>query len=113
MFSPSTTGSQKMRSIFWIVCVLFTAQTSAQGNKGGVQFPPCSSFQGAQYYGCWDITPPGPVGSSNYYSVVITSNNQNTQYYPGWIGSGDLYSDSITPANCTIACRAHGYKFSA
>ena len=102
-----------MRRMSWAVCLVLAAQVYAQGSVGGVQYPPCNAAIGqtAQYYGCWDITP--FPGASSFYNVSITGTKTSNQYYPGWVSPGNLYADSVTPANCTTACRGHGYKFSA
>lgn len=105
--------STEMQSLSLIVFALLAAHACAQGSLGGVQYPPCSSAIGqtAQYYGCWDITP--FAGASSFYNVTIVGSTGSTSYYPGWVSPGGLYDDSVNPANCTTACRGHGYKYSA
>jgi len=103
-----------MRSLSWIVSASLAVRAYAQGSLGGQQYPPCSSAAGqaAQYYGCWNISPSLNSGQS-FYNLSIIGTTTSTQYYPGWVSPGGLYDDSVNPANCTIACRGHGYKFSA
>lgn len=101
-----------MDSLSWIVFTLLAAQAYAQGTRGGIQYPPCNSQIGqtAQYYGCWDITPFS--GATNYYNVSIVGATNSFNYYPGWVSPGGLFDDSVNPANCTVACRGHGFKYS-
>lgn len=102
-----------MGALWWLLCAVFTAGVNAQGSRGGIQYPPCNAAigQGARYYGCWDVTP--APGAPNFYNVSISNSVASTQYYPGWLGPGSTVDNSINPANCTIACRGHGYKYSA
>jgi hypothetical protein len=102
-----------MRSLSWIVSAFLATGAYAQGSLGGVQYPPCNAAAGqtAQYYGCWDISPSLNAGQA-FYNVSIVSGT-GIASYPGWYSPGSTVDDSVNPANCTIACRGHGYKFSA
>jgi hypothetical protein len=101
-----------MRSMSWIILASLAVQAYCQGSLGGQQYPPCTAGQFAQYYGCWDISPSLNSGQA-FYNVSIVGKTSSTSYYPGWVSPGDDYNDSVNPANCTVACRGHGYKFSA
>ena len=98
-----------------IICIwTFAALARAQGSLGGQQYPPCNStiLQGSQYIGCYDL-------SNEILELQITGTDPTlNSYYPGWIETGDpttpaLYDNSVDPANCTVACRGHGYKYTA
>lgn len=99
-----------MRILSWILCFVFASYAYAQGSLGGTQFPPCVAPQGAQYYGCYVIDP--PAGGSAFYNLTIQPTSTDIRYYPGWF-SANINYNSVNPANCTTACRGHGYKFSA
>jgi hypothetical protein len=104
--------SLEMRSLSWIVSALMAAQAYAQGSLGGQQYPPCAAPEAAQYYGCWNISPSLNAGQA-FYNLSIVGATILIAYYSGWVLLGGLYDDSVNPANCTTACRGHGYKFSA
>lgn len=104
-----------MLALWGIICVCtFTPLAIAQGYLGGTQYPPCNSSisQGSQYLGCYDL-------SHEVLQLQITGTDPlYYSYYPGWIETGDptaaaLYDNSVDPANCTKACRGHGYKYAA
>ena len=101
-----------MQSLSWIVSASLAARAYAQGSLGGQQYPPCAAPQAAQYYGCWNISPSLNAGQA-FYNLSIVGTTTSIAYYPGWVSPGGLYDDSVNPANCTTACRGHGYKFSA
>ncbi|KAI9743836.1 MAG: hypothetical protein M1818_002570 [Claussenomyces sp. TS43310] len=82
-------------------------------------------FEGSQYLGCFDFSgdaPPAAISPSPtgaYYPFLVANGGVSTTYtataqYPAWtMGSSAFYSNSLTPRNCTLACRAHGYSYAA
>jgi len=104
-----------MLALRGIICIWTSAVLArAQGMLGGQQYPPCNSsiLQGSQYIGCYDLT-------NEVLELQITGTDPTLySYYPGWIETSDptipaYYDNSVDPANCTVACRGHGYKYAA
>jgi hypothetical protein len=75
--------------------------------------------QNSQYLGCFDLgttspshfsdNPPTPGGGANYYPYML--GDSIPAFVPGFAPHGTEWTNSLTPANCTIACRAHGFKY--
>ncbi len=116
----------------FVAATALVAVASAQGSGPQLlTFPPgparnftpsstCTTDQEFKFYGCFDL--------SGGYDLTIEGPPLNTvsrvpidvgpSYFPGWVDTGSapfarFFENSVTPGNCTTACRGHGYRFAA
>ena len=112
---------------------MLTAAVQAQGSGGPISYPPgpadpfpvfgtCLESQEWRYLGCAEFTPPSdyPLSITGAEASALSDTPQPVRfsYFPGWVDVNSplalsSFENSVTPANCTTACRGHGYRVAA
>lgn len=130
-------------SVASLVLGTFATFANAGGQQGGVQYPPCQANQVAQFVGCYNVvlgadpfvnlftitpqTSTFPAITANLLSLpagvflgttttpVASSYNLGPALGDGagYYAEDQPFTVSVTPYNCTVACRGHGYAYSA